>query len=76
MNVAVVVILVVVAALVLLVVLPRIRRLSTSERTTVDRRSGRDRRRDRTRVPIERRRRPRRAEDAAREFVSSLESNS
>ena len=74
MNVAVVVILIVAVALIVLVVVPRVRRVSTSEKTTVDRRSGVDRRRRRFKVPVNRRKRARRAEDVAEQFVSALES--
>lgn len=74
MNLAVVVILVVAVALIVLVVVPRVRRISTSEKTTVDRRSGADRRQRRLRVPVNRRKRARRAEDLAEQFVAGLES--
>ena len=74
MNLAVLVILLVVLALIALVVLPRVRRITTSERTTVERRSGDERRHRRLRVPVERRKRARRAEDVAKQYVSGLES--
>ena len=76
MNLAVFVILVVALALLVLVVLPRVRHVATSEKTTVENRSGHERRRRRLRVPIERRKKPRRAEDVASQFVSALESKS
>ncbi len=76
MNVAVIVILVVAVALIVLVVVPRVRRVSTSEKTTVDRRSGIERRRRPLEVPLNRRKRARRADDIAEQFVSGLESKS
>jgi len=72
MNLGVVFILVVAVVLVILLILPRVRGIARGERTTVERRSGAERRRRRIRVPIERRRRARRAQDAARAFVDSL----
>jgi len=72
MNLGVIFIVVVAVVLVLLLVLPKVRWIARSERTTVERRSGSERRRFRIKVPIERRRRARRAQDAARAFVDSL----
>ena len=72
MNFTVVVIIAVTAVLVLLVVLPRIRGFVSSEKTTVERRSGRDRRQRNVTVSVDRRRKHRRAEDAAKVFVDRL----
>jgi hypothetical protein len=72
MNVGVVVIITVAVLLVGFLMLPRLRSLGSSARTTVERRIGDERRRRRIRVPMERRRRRRRAEDAARDFVERL----
>lgn len=72
MNLAVIIIVSVAVALVLLIVLPKVRGISRAERTTVERRSGRDRRRQKLRLPVERRRRNRRTEDAAQAFVKGL----
>ncbi len=72
MNIGVLIIIVVTVALVLLVVLPRFRGFASSEKTTVERRSGRDRRHRNITVANDRRKRPRRAEDAARAFVQKM----
>jgi hypothetical protein len=72
MNLTVLIILVVTVVLVLVVVLPKVRGVSRSERTTVERRSGRDRRQRKVRVPVNRRKRARRADDAAKDFVRDL----
>ena len=72
MNLGVLVIIAVAIGLVVLVVLPRVKGLARSEKTTVERRSGRDRRQRNVRVPLERRRRDRRAHDAAQSFVNGL----
>jgi hypothetical protein len=72
MNFTVVVIIAVTVVLVLLVVLPRIRGLASAEKTTVERRSGRDRRQRDVTVAVDRRKKHRRAEDAAKVFVKEL----
>ena len=72
MNLTVVIIIAVTVALVLLVVLPRIRGFVSSESTTVERRSGRDRRQRNVTVAVDRRKKHRRAEDAAKVFVEKL----
>jgi hypothetical protein len=76
MNFTVLFIVVSVFGLVVLLVMPRIRFTSRREKTTVERRSGRDRRRLKLRVPIERRRRNRRTQDAAKAFVDGLAGSS
>jgi hypothetical protein len=48
----------------------------SSSRTTRDRRSGAERRRQRIRVPFERRREPRRLEDVASDYVARIEPDS
>lgn len=72
MNIGVVIIIALAAGLVVLIVLPRVRGISRAEKTTVERRSGRDRRLRRLRVPAERRRENRRTQDAAKAFVNGL----
>jgi hypothetical protein len=72
MNLGVLAIIAVTFALVLIVVLPRLRGLGASEKTTVERRSGQERRRIKRFVPLERRKQFRRAEDQARAFVDEL----
>jgi hypothetical protein len=72
MNLTVFIIIAVTVALVLLVVLPRFRGFVSSERTTVERRSGRDRRQRNVTVAVDRRKKHRRAEDAAKVFVDGL----
>lgn len=74
MNFSVLLIIVLAVLLVAFLVLPRFKGVVRSEKTTVDRRSGGERRRRKVRVPIERRRRNRRAEDAAKAFVDNLSS--
>jgi len=75
MNVGVLIIITVAVALVAIVVLPRFRGFASKEPTTVERRAGRDRRQRHVRVPVERRKRARRAEDAAKSFVENLTTN-
>lgn len=72
MNIGVVIIIAVALGLVVLIVLPRVRGINRAEKTTVERRSGRDRRLRKLRVPLNRRRRPRRTQDAAKAFVDNL----
>jgi len=72
MNLAVIIIVGLAVGLVILIVLPRVRGFVRAEKTTVERRSGGDRRRRKLRVPINRRRRDRRTEDAAQSFVEGL----
>ena len=48
----------------------------SSAKTTRERRSGRDRRRQRIRVPLDRRKQPRRLEDVASDYVSRIEPDS
>jgi len=72
MNLGVLVIIIVAVLLIGLLVMPRVRGLIGSEKTTVERRSGADRRQRSIRVPMERRRRGRRADDLAREYVNNL----
>ncbi|MGD8441296.1 MAG: hypothetical protein PVG53_12215 [Holophagae bacterium] len=72
MNTGVLIIIVLTVTLVLLVVLPRVRGLARSEKTTVERRSGRERRRRTITVANDRRTRTRRAEDAAKAFVEKI----
>jgi len=72
MNIGVLIIIAVAVGLVVLVVLPRVRGIGGSEKTTVERRSGQDRRRRQVRVRVNRRRRDRRTEDAAKAFVDRL----
>lgn len=72
MNIGVMVIIAVAVVLVALLVLPRVRGVAGKEKTTVERRSGKDRRQRNVRVPVDRRKRPRRAEDAAKTFVEGL----
>jgi len=72
MNIGVVLIIAAAVGLVVLIVLPRVRGIGRAEKTTVNRRSGRDRRQRNVRVPVDRRKRNRRAEDAAKAFVDKL----
>lgn len=72
MNIGVVVIIALAVGLVAVLVLPRVKGFLTKERTTVERRSGKDRRQRNVRVPVNRRRRGRRQEDVARSFVEGL----
>jgi hypothetical protein len=72
MNLAVLVIIAVTLGLLLIVVLPRLRGVGGSDKTTVERRSGAERRRKKAKLPVDRRHRPRRTEDAARAFVDGL----
>jgi hypothetical protein len=72
MNLGVVVIILVAVLLVAILVLPRVRGVASKEKTTVERRSGVDRRQRKVRVPRERRRRNRRQEDVAKTFVEGL----
>lgn len=72
MNIGVLLIITVAVGLVALLVLPRLRGISRPERTTIERRKGGERRKRRIRVPIDRRRKYRRAQDAARAFVDGL----
>ena len=72
MNIGVVIIISVAVGLVVLIVLPRVRGISRAEKTTVERRSGVDRRLRALRVPVNRRRSDRRTQDAARAFVDGL----
>lgn len=74
MNLGVLVVVSLAIILLVAVVLPRVRGLGRAEATTVERRSGGDRRRRRLRVPIERRQRARRTEDVARAFVERVSS--
>jgi len=72
MNIGVIIIIALAAGLVVLIVLPRVRGIGRAEKTTVERRSGRDRRLRRLRVPVERRRENRRTQDAAKAYVNGL----
>jgi len=72
MSVAVFIIVAVAVGLVVLMVLPRVRGFGRSEKTTVERRKNGDRRQRQIRVPINRRRRNRRTQDAAKAFVDGL----
>jgi len=72
MNIGVIIIIALAAGLVVMIVLPRVRGIGRSEKTTVERRAGRDRRLRKLRVPVERRRVDRRTQDAARSFVDGL----
>jgi len=72
MNIGVLLIITLAIGLVVLIVLPRVRGLSRSEKTTIERRKNEDRRKRQIRVPVNRRRRDRRAQDAARTFVDGL----
>jgi len=68
----VLIIITVAIGLVVLLILPRVRGIGGSEKTTIERRSGNDRRLHRFRVPVNRRRHGRRSEDVARDFVEGL----
>ena len=72
MNVGVLLIIVVAIGLVVLIVLPKVRGISRAGKTTMERRSGRERRERKLRLPVERRRRNRRTQDAAKAFVDGL----
>ena len=72
MNIGVILIISVAVALVAILVLPRVKGIIRSEKTTVERRSGADRRQRDVPVVVERRKRNRRAEDAAKAFVDNL----
>jgi len=73
MNVGVLLIIVVAIGLVVLIVLPKVRGISRAGKTTVERRSGLDRRQRKLRILVERRRRNRRTQDAAKAFVDGLD---
>ena len=72
MNIGVVIIIALAVGLVAVLVLPRVKGFLSRERTTVERRSGQDRRQRSVRVPVNRRRRGRRQEDVAKTFVDEL----
>ncbi len=72
MNIGVLLIIALAVGLVVLIVLPRVRGFSRAERTTSERRKNGDRRLRQIRVPINRRRRDRRAQDAAQAFIEGL----
>jgi hypothetical protein len=72
MNIGVVVIIALAVGLVAVLVLPRFTGFVSKEKTTVERRSGKDRRQRKLRVPVNRRRRGRRQEDVAKTFVEGL----
>jgi hypothetical protein len=72
MNIGVLLIITLAVGLVVLIMLPRVRGISRSEKTTIERRKNGDRRRRHIRVPVDRRRRNRRAQDAAQAFVDRL----
>ncbi|MEX1311320.1 MAG: hypothetical protein AB1Z65_12930 [Candidatus Sulfomarinibacteraceae bacterium] len=72
MNIGVVIIIALAVGLVAVLVLPRVKGLISKEKTTVERRSGKDRRQRNVRVPVNRRRRGRRQEDVAKTFVEGL----
>ena len=72
MNIGVLLIITLAIGLVILIVLPRVRGISRAEKTTVERRKSGDRRKRQFRVPVNRRRSNRRAQDAARAFVDGL----
>ena len=66
----------IIAILILLVMMrlsAKARGTGSSVRTTQNRRTGRDRREAKIRVPFERRRRPRRLDDVAADYVSRLD---
>ena len=72
MNIGVLFIIVVAVVLIAFLVLPKLKGVARAEKTTVERRSGKDRRQRNVRVPVERRKKDRRAEDAAKTFVKEL----
>lgn len=72
MNLGVLIIIVVAILLVGILVLPRVRGIVRSEKTTSERRTGADRRQRNVRVPVNRRKCDRRAQDAAKAFVDNL----
>ena len=72
MNIGVVLIITLAVGLLVLIVLPRVRGISRAEKTTIERRKHADRRQRQIRVPVNRRRRNRRARDAAQAFVDGL----
>ena len=72
MNIGVLIIITLAVGLVVLIVLPRVRGISRTEKTTIERRKNEDRRKRQIRVPLNRRRKNRRAQDAARAFVDGL----
>jgi len=72
MNIGVILIITLAVGLVVLIVLPRVRGIARTEKTTIERRKLRDRRNRQIYIPINRRRRNRRTSDAARAFVEGL----
>ena len=72
MNIGVVIIIALAVGLVAVLILPRVKGFVSKEKTTVERRSGKDRRHRKVRVPVNRRRRGRRQEDVAKSFVEGL----
>ncbi len=72
MNFGVLLIIVAVVLLVGILVLPRVRGIARAEKTTTERRAGEDRRQRNVRVPVDRRKRDRRTQDAAKAFVDHL----
>ncbi len=72
MNIGVLIIITLAVGLVVLIVLPRVRGISRTEKTTIERRKNADRRKGQIRVPLNRRRKYRRTQDAARAFVNGL----
>ena len=75
MSLTVLSMVVVVVVLVLVAIAPRVKGMSSALRTMSERRRGNDRRQRRIRVPFERRKKHRRTDDAAEDFVSRLEGN-
>jgi hypothetical protein len=72
MNTGVVLIIALAVGLLVLIGLPRVRGIARAEKTTSERRKNPDRRKRQIRIPINRRRRNRRAQDAAKAFVEGL----
>lgn len=72
MNLGVLIIIVLAILLVGILVMPRVRGIARAEKTTIERRAGEDRRQRNIRVPVDRRKRDRRAQDAAKAFVDHL----
>ena len=73
MNLTALVIVTAAVVLLLVVVFPYLKSMSGGQRKSGDRRTGADRRQRSIRVPFERRKRHRRAEDAAERPASRLE---
>jgi hypothetical protein len=73
MTIFIIAIVAILVALIAMRLFSRTKSVTSSMRTTRDRRSGHDRRQRRAPIRRERRRRPRREEDVARDYMAKLD---